>query len=318
MNLKENILAELLSSEGEYYSGGTLAKKFNVSRTAIWKIIEQLKQEGCKIEAIPHKGYLLRKKPDLFSQKYMLDLLKNCQTNWQIHHFETLDSTNRVAKELAGQNAPSGTVVIADFQTAGRGRMGKNFYSPKGGLYLSIIEKLNLPISDMMGVTACTATAVFLALKQFGITSQIKWVNDLFLNQKKICGILSEGSFNAELLKMDYLVIGIGINLHADKDRPEELNSIITDLETETGKYIYKYDLAAAVLKNLEIMLAGISEHSYLKIYTENSYTLGHKILTDDGRTGIAIGFSQDAGLIIRLDDNTETILRTGSAKIID
>ena len=318
MNLKENILAELLSHEGEYYSGGKLAEKFGVSRTAIWKVMEQLKQDGCQIEAVSHKGYFLTKKPDLFNQKYMLDLLKNCKTNWQIQHFKTLDSTNRVAKELAGQNAPSGTVVIADFQTSGRGRMGKHFYSPKGGLYLSVIEKLDLPISDMMSVTACTATAVFLALKQFGITSQIKWVNDLFLNNKKICGILSEGSFNAELLKMDYLVIGIGINLHADKNRPEELNAIITDLETETGNYIYKYDLAIAILKNLETMLAEISEHSYLKIYTENSYTLGHRIQTDDGRQGIAIGFSQDAGLIIKLDDNTETILRTGSAKIID
>lgn len=318
MNLKKNILAELLSSEGTYYSGGKLAEKFNVSRTAVWKIIEQLKTEGCQIEAVPHKGYLLTQKPDLFSQEYMLGLLKNCRTDWRIHHFKELDSTNRLAKELASQNAPSGTVVMADGQTAGRGRMGKNFYSPKGGLYLSIIEKLDLPIADMMSVTACTATAVFLALKEFGITSKIKWVNDLFLNDKKICGILSEGSFNAELLKMDYLVIGIGINLHADADRPEELTSIITDLETETGKHIYKCDLAAAVLKNLEIMLSNITDHSYLKIYTENSYTLGHTIQTDDGRTGIATGFSEDAGLIMKLNDNTETILRTGSAKIID
>lgn len=280
--------------------------------------MEQLRAEGCQIESVPHKGYRLVSQPDLFCESYLKRAVKECRTDWQFQHFKELDSTNNLAKELAAHDAPSGTVVIADQQTAGKGRIGKSFYSPKGNLYFSVIEKLALPIADMMSVTACTAAAVFLALEQFGITAQIKWVNDLFLNQKKICGILSEGSFNAELLSMDYLVIGIGINLRHDSDRPKELQSIITDLETETGKCINKYALLIEILKQLEILLDEIPTHSYLDIYTKNSCTLGHTVRTDDGTQGTAIGFTEDAGLIIQLSNGIEQILRTGSATVID
>ncbi len=280
--------------------------------------MEQLRAEGCQIESVPHKGYRLVSQPDLFCESYLKRAVKECRTNWQFRHFKELDSTNNFAKELAAHDAPSGTVVIADQQTAGKGRIGKSFYSPKGNLYFSVIEKLALPIAHMMSVTACTAAAVFLALKQFGVMTQIKWVNDLFLNQKKICGILSEGSFNAELLSMDYLVIGIGINLRHDPGCPEELRSIITDLETETGTCINKYDLLIEILKQLEILLDEIPAHSYLDIYTKNSYTLGHTVRMDNGTEGTAIGFTEDAGLIIRLSDGTEQILRTGSATVID
>ncbi|MDE6731194.1 MAG: biotin--[acetyl-CoA-carboxylase] ligase [Oscillospiraceae bacterium] len=317
MNLRESVFSALLHAEN-YISGAELAADHQVSRTAVWKVIEHFRAEGCEIESAPNRGYKLVSHPDLFCESYLKQAVQDCRTDWQFHYFKELDSTNRFAKTLATRNAPSGTVVIADQQTAGRGRTGKSFYSPAGNLYFSIIEKLPLPVSDMMSVTACTAAAVFLALEQFGITTQIKWVNDLFLNQKKICGILSEGSFNAELLSMDYLVIGIGINLHHDPDCPEELQSIITDLETETGKRIHKYDLLTAILKQLEILLDGISSHSYLDIYTKNSCTLGHRVRTDDGTEGTAIGFTEDAGLIIELADGTKQILRTGSAVVID
>lgn len=317
MNLRESVLLALLCAE-DYISGAELAADCQVSRSAIWKVMEQLRANGCEIESVPHRGYQLISHPDLFCESYLKQAVCDCRTDWQFHHFKELDSTNHLAKELAARNAPSGTVVIADRQTAGKGRMGKSFYSPTGNLYFSVIEKLALPISDMMSVTACTAAAVFLALEQFGITAQIKWVNDLFLNRKKICGILSEGSFNAELLSMDYLVIGIGINLRHDADCPEELRSIITDLETETGKRINKYDLLIEILKQLEILLTGISSHSYLEIYTKNSCTLGHRVRTDDGTEGMAVGFTEDAGLILKLVDGTERILRTGSTVIVD
>lgn len=301
-----------------YVSGAELAVDCQVSRTAVWKVVKKLRAEGFEIESVPHRGYRFISRPDLFCESYLKQAVCDCQTVWQFRHFQEVDSTNTVAKSLASQGAPSGTVVIADRQTAGKGRTGKSFYSPEGNLYFSVIEKLSLPISDMMSVTACTATAVFQALEQFGITAQIKWVNDLFLNHRKICGILSEGSFNAELLSMDYLVIGIGINLRRDPERPEELQAIITDLETETGKRISRYDLLIAILKHLEKQLAGIPSHSYLEIYRNNSCTLGHRVRTDDNTEGLAVGFTEDAGLVIKLADGTERILRTGSATVID
>ena len=316
MNLKEKVLSALMLSQHTYLSGRKLAEEFGVSRTAIWKVIEQLKQQGCVIDAVTNKGYLLQSMPDIYNHAYMEALLKD--TGFTVQHYEEIDSTNRLAKDLAAQNAPSRTVITADVQTAGKGRMGKRFHSPTGGLYFSVIVRPDLPLTAMMSITACTAAAVHEAFKQFGVDTQIKWVNDLFLNGKKICGILSEGSFNAELLKMDYLVIGIGINLHPDKHLPEELKPIVTDIETETGKYIYKYQLLAAVLKNMKKYFDEISDRTYLKIYTENSCTLGHRVKTDTGLEGFAEKFTEEAGLVIRLDDNTEKILSTGSAQIID
>ncbi len=316
MSLKEKVLSELLLSAGKYCSGGQLSEDYGVSRTAVWKAIEQLKAQGCQIEAVTNKGYLLKEIPDIYNQQYLESLLHG--TGFQVQHYAEIDSTNRLAKDLAAQNAPSRTVITADVQTAGRGRMGKSFHSPTGGLYMSVIVKPDLPLSATMSITACTASAVHKALEEFGIVTQIKWVNDLFLNGRKICGILSEGSFNAELLKMDYLVIGIGVNLHADPYLPEELKPIVTDLETETGKKINKCQLLAAILKNMKKYFDEIQQKTYLKIYAENSCTLGHRVRTDTGLEGQATGFTEEAGLKLRLDDGTETVLSTGSAQIID
>ena len=318
MTLKDKVLAELMLADGDYCSGERLAEKFSVTRAAVWKVMEQLKAQGCQIDAVTSKGYLLKEIPDLYSQTYLLSLLQDTKSNWQIQHFDEIDSTNALAKKLAFRGAPQGTVITADVQTAGRGRLGKSFHSPQGGLYLSVIGRPVLAISSMMSVTACTAVVVHQALQAFGVETEIKWVNDLFLNGKKICGILSEGGFNAEFLKMDYLVIGIGINLRPDPHLPEELKPIVTDVQTETGMKINKCQLIAEILRNLETYSGTEDGTEYLKIYTEHSCTLGHRVRTDTGLEGLAVGFADDAGLQIRLEDGSEMILRTGSAQIID
>ena len=321
MNLKDNVLAELLRTRNSYISGSELAKKFSVSRTAIWKCIEQLKGEGCQIGAVTNRGYILLSMPDIFSSNYMETLLTNCKTDWKVEFFDEIDSTNNYAKKLASRGAPAGTVIVANKQTAGKGRLGKSFHSPSGGLYFSIILRPDLPLKDMMAVTACTAAAIHEALLENGISTKIKWVNDLFLNGKKVCGILSEGSFNAELLSMDFLVIGMGINIHPDPNLPEELKPIVTDIQTETSLILRRCDLIAQILKQLETLLDGLEEHTYLPIYTKNSCTLGHRVHVKAQRgecEALAIGFAEDAGLIVRLDDGTEETIRTGTAQILD
>lgn len=315
MHLKEKVLAALLAAKGEYCSGAEIADTLHVTRTSVWKAIEQLRLQGCEIDAVRNKGYRLVTAPDIYNQEHMQSLLKN--TMWQVQHFSELDSTNRLAKEIA-PNAPSGTVILADRQTSGRGRLGKQFHSPTGGLYFSVIIRPDLPLSSMMGVTACTATAVHTALEETGVYTRIKWVNDLMLNGKKICGILSEGSFNAELLKMDYLVIGIGINLSPDPCLPDELKSIITDIQSETGIKLDRFQILADILRSMEFYFAHINTLNYLQNYTEHSYTLGNRVRTDKGIEGLAVGFTKEAGLIIRLDDETDYILTTGSAQIIN
>ncbi len=248
-------------------------------------------------------------------------LPKGCLLGQEIHYHEEIDSTNSLAKELAAQGAVHGTAVIADRQTAGRGRLGKSFHSPQGGMYLSVILRPNLPLSDMMAVTACTACAVFSALLEFGITSDIKWVNDLFLHGRKICGILCEGGFDPQTGEMAYLVIGIGLNLRNDPDLPSELSQIVTDIQSETGLLISRNALTASILKHLERFMSEIRERTFLQIYTEHSYTLGKRVLVMHGeaeREGVAVGYAEDAGLIVQFPDGTESVIRTGTARFAD
>lgn len=245
-------------------------------------------------------------------------LPETCSIGQKVLFFDEIDSTNRLAKELAGNNEPHGTVLIADRQTAGRGRLGKSFYSPDGGLYMSVILRPTEQISDMMALTACTAAAIHTALSEFDITTKIKWVNDLFLNDRKICGILCEGGFHPQSGGLDYLIIGIGLNLTRNADVPQELRSIITDIETETGLLIDRNSMAAAILKQLAFQLSNLSERSFLSTYTEHSYTLGKTVIvTHEGmeKTAEAIGFTQDLGLIVRFSDGTEAVITSGTAR---
>ncbi|MBR3629078.1 MAG: biotin--[Oscillospiraceae bacterium] len=321
MQLKEQILHELLHAGGEYRSGAALAKAFGCSRTAVWKSIEQLKSDGCEISASTNRGYRLVRVPDLLIPSYLKSLLEGCQTDWQPQYIPVIDSTNNRLKELAAAGAPAGTVILSDEQTGGKGRLGKHFHSPKGGLYFSLLLRPDLPVSDMMSVTACTASAVHQALSSFGIKSQIKWVNDLFIGGRKICGILSEGAFNAELLSMDYLIIGIGINLIPDPDLPEELRSIVTDICSETGIRLQRSELAAAILRHLEQYIADLPQHTYLPVYKANSCTLGHHVeFTVNGtqRTALAVDFTEDAALVVEYADGTQETIRSGTARPID
>ena len=321
MTIRDEVLSELLANRQDYISGALLAKRLNVSRTAIWKAIETLKSEGAVIGSVTNRGYRLLNEPDLFCEPYMQSLLTGTRISWQVQWRSEVSSTNDIAKELASQGAPEGTTVIADLQTGGRGRKGKHFHSPKGSLYFSMILRPDLPLSDMMAVTACTATAVHQALTEFGITAKIKWVNDLFLNGRKACGILSEGSFNAEQLTMDYLIIGIGVNLSPDPNLPEDLKRIITDVYSETGIHISRFALAAQIMRKLEILIAEIRQRTFLPIYTEHSMTIGRKVLVHGEKgefTGKAVGYSDDAGLIVAHDDGTTETIRTGSAVFVD
>lgn len=242
-----------------------------------------------------------------------------------VFHIEETASTNADAKILAAQGALHGTVIVADRQTAGRGRLGKSFHSPEGGLYLSIILRNAIPESDLMAVTACTAAAVFEALSDFGIRPKIKWVNDLFLNDRKICGILCEGGFDPISGNLDYLIIGIGLNLHPDAHLPEELVPIITDIQSETGIILDKNALASAILRHLQVLLSSIAARTFLPIYTQHSYTIGKQVVVSRKMSGnvsretqgLAVGYSRNAGLIVRFPDGEEQEITTGTAQCI-
>ncbi len=252
-------------------------------------------------------------------------LPENCPLGREIYYCEEIDSTNRLAKQLAADGAAHGTAVLADRQHAGRGRLGKSFHSPSGGLYLSVIVRPSLQSSDMMAVTACTASAVNMALRDFGIQTQIKWVNDLFLNDRKLCGILCEGGFHPQTGVLDYLIIGIGVNLRKPDDLPAELVPIVTSIEEETGKIIPRNALTVLILCRLHELLSELPQRTFLETYTQHSYTIGKRVVvsrTVSGNVsretreecGLAVGYSKDAGLIVRFDDGNEEIITSGTA----
>lgn len=253
---------------------------------------------------------------DTFTQP-KLAIPKDCRIGQKVLCFEEIDSTNRLAKELAIAGEPHGTVILSDRQTSGRGRLGKSFYSPEGGLYMSAILRPTQEISNFMTVTACTAVAVHRALTEFGIHTQIKWVNDLFLHDRKLCGILCEGGFSPQSGCLDYLVIGIGVNLRRNPEIPQELQEIITDIETETGQILDRNEVAAQTLKHLDHYLSTMEQGEFLSIYTENSYTIGkHVLVTHEGqgKPALAVGYTRDCGLIVRFSDGSEDVITTGTA----
>lgn len=313
----DRILQILADNCGNFISGARIASSLGLSRTAVWKSIEQLKEEGCAVEAVTNRGYRLLESPDILNASLIRNALCSTIFSGDVHILPTVDSTNIYAKGLASGGAPSGTVVLAHQQTGGKGRTGKSFHSPAGGLYMSVILRPALSSRDLMAVTASAASAVAMTLLDHKLTPQIKWVNDVFLNDRKICGILCEGTFSLELQTLDYLVAGIGINLQPDPHQPPELQDIITDIATESGLRLTRWETAVSVLRHFDACLAGIHERSFMEIYRKYSRTLGHRVrCTIDGReeTALAVDFDRDAGLILQRDSGELYTLVTGSA----
>lgn len=203
--------------------------------------------------------------------------------NWEKIYFEELDSTNRYLKELAVKNARPGTVIIANRQSAGRGRLGRNFFSPEEkGIYMSILLRPDIPLERAVLITSMAAVAVARAIERVsGIEAKIKWVNDIFLNGKKVCGILTEAGINAEQGTLDYAVLGIGVNVGA-MEFPEELRNIATSVTNECGFAVSKENLIDEILLELERWYATLSDGGFLEESRKRSILLGKEILVLD------------------------------------
>ena len=225
---RDSVLAVLESRRGGYVSGEALAQELKLSRTAVWKAIEALRGRGYRIRASSRRGYCLDGDNDLLSPQGIRPFLAASAQQYaeRIHCFPVLASTNRTAKEMALSGAGHGTVLLADSQTEGRGRYARAFFSPPGGLYMSLILKSGeLPFEEKTLVTALAAYGVCGAVEAVcGLQPGIKWVNDILLDGKKICGILTEAVTDFESGCVDWIVVGIGMNIHArEADFPSDL-----------------------------------------------------------------------------------------------
>lgn len=248
--MKAEILAMLRESDG-YVSGQELCNKFGVSRTAIWKAINQLKDMGYEIEAVPNKGYHLVSAPDVMNEAEIKSLLHTEWAGQELFCFDEIDSTNTKAKELAEQGYPSGTLVVADRQIAGRGRRGRSWDSPAGiGIFMTLLLKPDINPNNASMLTLVTALATAQAISDVtDAEAKIKWPNDIVINGKKVCGILTEMS--AQFDYINHIVIGIGINVH-NESFPEEIRETASSLLLESGKRIHRANLIARFLERFE------------------------------------------------------------------
>lgn len=253
MAFREAVLAAIKERRGEWVSGEALSRILKVTRTTIWKQVKTLQAEGYAIESSPKKGYRLAALPDILSPEEVLRGLKT-EVFGKEHYFylKEIDSTNNYAKKLAAQGYPEGTLVIAERQTAGRGRRGRQWHSEPGqAIFMSLILRPVLPIKELSRITLFIAVAVVDTLERFGIKSGIKWPNDVLINGRKIAGILTEAVTDMD--GIEYIVTGIGLNVNNRiADFPEEFRGIATTMREEAGHSISRVEVLQEFLWQLE------------------------------------------------------------------
>ena len=307
MTTKDKILEKLISNKGTAVSGEKLASELSVSRAAVWKHIKTLRAEGYMIESTTNRGYSLTGSPDIIMPAELKAGLKTGIIGKDIHYFKEIVSTNTTAREIA-HSVDEGAVVISEEQSGGRGRIGRKWLSPEGGIWLSIILKPKIQPSHAARITLLAGLAVAKTMQDYGLPARIKWPNDVLIKGKKVCGILTE--MEAELDRIDYCVVGIGIDANVDTELfPEEIRDTSTSLEKELGHAINRSDFVRRLLEEFEKEYLALQKNGFSSILDEwrnNSATIGENVkVTIGSRTiyGEAIGVDNDGSLILETHD---------------
>lgn len=308
MTVDAQILMALRSGGANGVSGAELSQRLGISRAAIWARIEEMRSLGYEIEASPHSGYHLKSVPDVLHADDILSRLENVKVvGRDIRVFKETTSTNDVVEKLARDGAKEGVVVFAETQTKGRGRLGRQWISPKGkGLWFSILLRPTLPPQSVTRVTIASATAVARAIrKQTGLAAQIKWPNDILFGEKKAVGILTE--LNAEVDKIKYVILGVGVDVNlAAEDLPPALKPIATSLRIEAGESFSRAALAAEILKQLDYDYRRIMTGDFDEVADEwvsRCSTIGRQICIQMGAEtvlGRAEALDSDGALLLR------------------
>ena len=322
MITKEKLLELLEENREEYLSGEELAGTLAVSRAAVWKAVKSLQQEGYPIDAVTNRGYRLSRGGDRLSAPGIRKYLQDACRELPITVVEETQSTNTALRALAEAGAPEGTVYIAQSQTGGRGRLGRSFFSPAGtGLYLSLLLRpTTWEPARAAQLTAAAAAAMCEAIRQVtGKEPGIKWVNDLLLDGKKVCGILTEASFSMESGVLEYAVLGLGVNVYPPEGGfPKELGEIAGAVLDTPGEDV-RNRLAGEFLDRFLAGYAHPEDRSFLEIYRRRSVAVGREVTVLSGgheRRAFAFGVDDDCRLLVRSDDGTEQALSSGEIRI--
>lgn len=312
LSTKQALLQALSTAEGGYISGQQLAEQLGVSRAAIHKAAAALTAQGYTLEAVSRRGYRL-----LGGDPFCAEALGDYPA--PVHLFGTLESSNQTAKHLALSGAPHGTLVLTGQQSSGRGRMGRKFESPAGkGVYLSLVLRADILAADAQTVTVSAAVAVCRAVKALcGLELSIKWVNDLYFHGKKVCGILTEAGTDLESGRLEWLVVGIGLNLTtAPEDFPAELRSIAGSLFPDAPSPVGRVALAGAIAREL---LTLCPTFNCLDEYRTRCFVPGHWVTVCTGNetyAAFALSIDDEGRLIIRRENGRTEALCHGEVSI--
>ncbi len=312
--MKTKIL-KILKGTPEYVSGQELCTHLGVSRTAVWKVIRQLQEEGYEIEAKRNRGYRLRECGDVYTGAEIECLLNTRQAGRNLVFLEQVDSTNNEAKRQAEQGAPDGTLVVALEQSGGKGRRGRSWVSERGaGVWMSLMIRPDILPECASMLTLVAAMAVEAGIRQAaGIEGRIKWPNDVVLDGKKVCGILTEMS--TEMESIHYVVVGIGINVGA-REFPEEIRDVATSLCLYTGKDVRRAVLAAAVTDAWEIYYEKFLKTMDLSLlaeeYNRNLVNIGRevRVMAPEGAySGISHGINDRGELLVETEGKIKNVI---------
>lgn len=319
--MKAEILKRLKET-GDYVSGQGLCEALSVSRTAVWKVIRQLQDEGYVIEAVRNRGYRLLSSRDVLSRAELAGCIECREWGQNPVYLKEVDSTNIMARKLAEEGAPHGTVVVADTQSAGKGRRGRSWVSPpETGIWMSLVLRPLVLPRHAAALTLVAALAVQKALSEItGVMAEIKWPNDVVVNGKKVCGILTEMS--SELDDIRYVVIGIGINVNQNLF-PPEIADKATSLKLETGGEVRRSRIIGRVLWYLETyydIFLQTSDMSQLKDEYMGAMVNRNRevsVLEFSGTwNGVAIGINCDGELMVRTADGTVREVGSGEVSV--
>ena len=316
--MEDKILKILDKHPGEYVSGEKICKSVGVSRASIWKHIETMRHLGYRIEGLHHLGYKLLSRPDRLIPEEIKCNLNTKFMGCDVHSYESLDSTNDTAYQLAVSGAPEGTVVVAEQQRKGKGRQKRHWHSPKGGIYLSCVLRPEIEPKEIAKVTLAAAVAACEALRDStGLEAMIKWPNDILVDGKKICGILTE--MKAEQDRVNFLVLGIGINVNSPQTG---LLSGATSVEKEVGGPVRKVDLTQKLLVRLEENIILFKKGSFtdiIKMWHRLSLTVGEVVKVhchDEVIEGQAVDLDENGALVIRLDSGIQRRVLSGDVAL--
>ena len=322
MTTKEKLLEWLDGNKGVYFSGEEIAKKLSISRAAVWKAVKSLQNEGYAIDAVTNKGYCLSEKTDILSAQGIQKYFHPTIPKMDISVLSSVSSTNAAVREKVNQGAKEGLILLANAQTSGRGRFGRSFFSPEDtGIYMSLLLRpKSYTAEQAVGITTMAAVAVCEAIEAVSTErAEIKWVNDIFVRGKKVCGILTEASFDLENGMVEYSVLGVGINVYPPESGfPHEMETIAGSI-FHTRQNDAKNRLVAEFINHFYAYYTAQDRSEYVARYRARSLVIGKQvklISANESKQALVLGIDDRCRLLVRDADGKEACYASGEISI--